>query len=75
MHERWFLLWYVCGQARNDKHSRCIVLFIVKNHGIPESTITGALESVKEFFDLPLDSKMEVSYFQHTAKVSLMPFV
>ncbi|KAI0763557.1 Clavaminate synthase-like protein [Trametes elegans] len=32
----------------------------VKNHGIPDDTINGALEASKEFFSLPLDKKMEL---------------
>jgi isopenicillin N synthase-like dioxygenase len=33
----------------------------VKNHGIPDETIARALAGAKEFFTLPLDTKLEVS--------------
>ncbi|KAI0671179.1 Clavaminate synthase-like protein [Trametes maxima] len=32
----------------------------VKNHGIPESTIEGAVNASREFFDLPLEKKTEL---------------
>jgi isopenicillin N synthase-like dioxygenase len=37
-----------------------IVLVAVKNHGIPENVLERALSGAKQFFSLPLDSKIEV---------------
>ncbi|KAG5654315.1 hypothetical protein H0H81_004734 [Sphagnurus paluster] len=34
--------------------------FYVTNHGIPESTIQAVLDKAKEFFSLPVDTKMEI---------------
>jgi isopenicillin N synthase-like dioxygenase len=33
---------------------------VVKNHNIPEPIIDSAFDSVRAFFDLPLETKMEV---------------
>jgi len=33
------------------------------NHGIPEEVIASALESMKTYFALPLETKMEASIF------------
>jgi isopenicillin N synthase-like dioxygenase len=32
----------------------------VKNHNVPEPIIESAFDSVRAFFDLPLETKMEV---------------
>ena len=32
----------------------------MKNHGIPDTVINNALAAAQEFFELPLDKKMEV---------------
>jgi isopenicillin N synthase-like dioxygenase len=43
--------------------------FVVKNHGIPEETIQGVLSASKEFFALPLETKMEArKYWQGISK-------
>ncbi|KZT28696.1 Clavaminate synthase-like protein [Neolentinus lepideus HHB14362 ss-1] len=34
--------------------------FYVKNHGIPEATLEAALSETKQFFSLPLETKMEI---------------
>lgn len=35
--------------------------FYVKNHGIPEESISGAVDVGKKFFALPNETKMKVS--------------
>ena len=35
-------------------------MYPVKNHGIPEGVINDALSAAKDFFSLPLETKMEV---------------
>ncbi|KAI0930777.1 hypothetical protein AcV7_004869 [Taiwanofungus camphoratus] len=40
--------------------------FYVKNHTIPQSTITGAVNAAKRFFSLPLPSKMSLDIHNST---------
>jgi len=47
-----------------DVNSRSYVS--VKNHGIPEETIQGALSASKDFFSLLLETKMEA---RHLARI------
>ncbi|KAH9480673.1 2-oxoglutarate-Fe(II) type oxidoreductase hxnY [Psilocybe cubensis] len=46
----------------NEIRDACIQVgfFYVKNHGIPDVVIHDALEMAKKFFDLPIDTKMEI---------------
>jgi hypothetical protein len=56
MHRRWLLLW--C-----DALISLLITFsyadAVKNHGISEEVIALALDSMKTYFALPLETKME----------------
>ena len=42
-----------------------IVQLLVSNHGIPSEVIEGALTAAKDFFALPLETKMEVLLSPH----------
>ncbi|KDQ49234.1 hypothetical protein JAAARDRAFT_43023 [Jaapia argillacea MUCL 33604] len=42
--------------------------FYVKNHGIPEGTIHSALSASKDFFSLPLESKLELDMRKNNFK-------
>ena len=48
----WFIAPYLYSLAKLDP---------VKNHGIPEVTITATIEAANKFFSLPAASKIEVS--------------
>ena len=56
MHRRWLLLW--C-----DAFTSLLITYLhtdaVKNHGIAEEVIALALDSMKTYFELPLETKME----------------
>lgn len=44
----------------------------VKNHGIPENAIQGAVEAGKKFFALPTDTKLEVCDYEQALEAKLM---
>ncbi|KAK6995766.1 hypothetical protein R3P38DRAFT_3223208 [Favolaschia claudopus] len=49
------------GLVEEIKHACMEVgFFYVKNHGIPEEIMGATLAQMVEFFDLPLDKKMEI---------------
>ena len=49
-------------QLARDIRDACINVgfFYVKNHGIPEDSILGAVDAAKAFFALPEETKLKV---------------
>ena len=49
-------------QLARDIRDACINVgfFYVKNHGIPEKNISGAVDAGKRFFNLPDETKLKV---------------
>jgi len=46
----------------NEIRDACLRVgfFYVKNHGIPQSAIEGAVQAAKDYFNLPLETKMKM---------------
>lgn len=55
-------------QLARDIRDACINVgfFYIKNHGIPEESILGAVEAGKRFFALPEETKLKVRDALHT---------
>ncbi|OCH90438.1 Clavaminate synthase-like protein [Obba rivulosa] len=59
---------HVRAKLAKEVREACINVgfFYVKNHTIPESTISGTVEAAKKFFSLPISSKMTLDIHKST---------
>lgn len=65
VHQYWLLLWYVAQLShiligQGDISDGLLGIPLVKNHGIPEEKILGAVRAGQEFFALPEETKFKV---------------